>query len=170
MQIKNRKKKFIIFFIIFNMLNFSVNAEEFNIVAKEVLIDKENGILVGDGSVKVEDTEGKIIFADKVTYTKSKEFLLAEGNVKIVDNEGNILKTDKATYDKINEKIVLYDNTEFYTIATVEPELKNRTITMNGVSKAYCMTGWRLGYCGGPKEIIAGINKIQSQIIFSKLS
>ena len=64
--------------------------------------------------------------------------------------------------DDIYEKII-YDNTEFYTIATVEPELKNRTITMNGVSKAYCMTGWRLGYCGGPKEIIAGMNKIQSQ-------
>ena len=52
---------------------------------------------------------------------------------------------------------------EFYTIATVEPKLKNRTITMNGVSKAYCMTGWRLGYCGGPKEIILAMNKIQSQ-------
>ena len=64
--------------------------------------------------------------------------------------------------DDIYEKI-LYDNVEFHTIAEVEPELKNRTITMNGVSKAYCMTGWRLGYCGGPKEIIAGMNKIQSQ-------
>jgi len=64
--------------------------------------------------------------------------------------------------DDIYEKII-YDNAKFYTIATVEPELKNRTITMNGVSKAYCMTGWRLGYCGGPKEIIAGMNKIQSQ-------
>ena len=64
--------------------------------------------------------------------------------------------------DDIYEKI-LYDKTRFYTIANVEPALKDRTITMNGVSKAYCMTGWRLGYCGGPKEIIAGINKIQSQ-------
>lgn len=64
--------------------------------------------------------------------------------------------------DDIYEKI-LYDNMQFYTIATVEPKLKNRTITMNGISKAYCMTGWRLGYCGGPKEIIAGMNKIQSQ-------
>mgnify|MGYP001227250841 FL=1 len=64
--------------------------------------------------------------------------------------------------DDIYENI-LYDNTKFYTIATVEPKLKNRTITMNGVSKAYCMTGWRLGYCGGPNEIIAGMNKIQSQ-------
>ena len=64
--------------------------------------------------------------------------------------------------DDIYEKI-LYDNNKFYTIATVEPKLQNRTITMNGVSKAYCMTGWRLGYCGGPKELIAGMNKIQSQ-------
>ena len=64
--------------------------------------------------------------------------------------------------DDIYEKI-LYDNVEFHTIAEVEPELKDRTITMNGVSKAYCMTGWRLGYCGGPKEIIVGMNKIQSQ-------
>ena len=64
--------------------------------------------------------------------------------------------------DDIYEKI-LYDNIDFYTIATVESKLKNRTVTMNGVSKAYCMTGWRLGYCGGPKEIIAAMNKIQSQ-------
>ena len=64
--------------------------------------------------------------------------------------------------DDIYEKI-LYDNIDFYTIATVEPKLKNQTITMNGVSKAYCMTGWRLGYCGGPKEIIKAMKKIQSQ-------
>lgn len=64
--------------------------------------------------------------------------------------------------DDIYEKI-LYDNSKFYSIATVEPKLKDRTITMNGVSKAYCMTGWRLGYCGGPKKIIAGMNIIQSQ-------
>jgi len=64
--------------------------------------------------------------------------------------------------DDIYEKI-LYDNNKFYTIATVESKLKNRTITMNGVSKAYCMTGWRLGYCGGPEDIITGMNKIQSQ-------
>ena len=64
--------------------------------------------------------------------------------------------------DDIYEKIV-YDDTKFFTIASVEPKLKDRTLTLNGVSKAYCMTGWRLGYCGGPKEIIEGMNKIQSQ-------
>jgi len=64
--------------------------------------------------------------------------------------------------DDIYEKII-YDEGVFSTIASVEPKMKERTLTLNGVSKAYCMTGWRLGYCGGPREIIAGMNKIQSQ-------
>ena len=64
--------------------------------------------------------------------------------------------------DDIYEKII-YDDNKFFTIASVEPKIKNRTLTLNGVSKAYCMTGWRLGYCGGPRDIIAGMNKIQSQ-------
>ena len=64
--------------------------------------------------------------------------------------------------DDIYEKII-YDNLEFNTLAAIEPRLKDRCLTLNGVSKAYCMTGWRLGYCGAPKEIIAAMNKIQSQ-------
>ena len=64
--------------------------------------------------------------------------------------------------DDIYEKVI-YDNLEFTTIASVEPKLKDRCLTLNGVSKAYCMTGWRLGYCGASKEIIAAMNKIQSQ-------
>jgi len=64
--------------------------------------------------------------------------------------------------DDIYEKII-YDGSEFHTLASIEPSLKNRCLTLNGVSKSYCMTGWRLGYCGAPKEIIAAMNKIQSQ-------
>ena len=64
--------------------------------------------------------------------------------------------------DDIYEKII-YDNSEFFTLASVEPKLKDRCLTLNGVSKSYCMTGWRLGYCGASKEIIAAMNKIQSQ-------
>ena len=64
--------------------------------------------------------------------------------------------------DDIYEKVI-YDNLEFSTIASVEPKLKDRCLTLNGVSKAYCMTGWRLGYCGASKDIIAAMNKIQSQ-------
>ena len=64
--------------------------------------------------------------------------------------------------DDIYEKVI-YDDLEFSTIASVEPKLKDRCLTLNGVSKSYCMTGWRLGYCGASKEIIAAMNKIQSQ-------
>jgi len=58
---------------------------------------------------------------------------------------------------------ILYDGMEFVTPAQVEPALYDRTLTVNGVSKAYCMTGWRVGYAGGPVELIKAINKIQSQ-------
>ncbi len=58
---------------------------------------------------------------------------------------------------------VLYDDFEFWTIAQVEPKLYPRTLTLNGVSKAYCMTGWRIGYAGGPKELIAAMTMLQSQ-------
>tara|TARA_X000000368_G_C22978444_1_gene688738 strand:- start:102 stop:1289 length:1188 start_codon:yes stop_codon:yes gene_type:complete len=55
-----------------------------------------------------------------------------------------------------------YDNFNFFTIAQIS-KLKDRTLTMNGVSKSYSMTGWRIGYAAGPKEIIKAIRKIQSQ-------
>ena len=63
--------------------------------------------------------------------------------------------------DDIYEHIT-YDDFRFYTIAQIQ-ELKGRTLTMNGVSKSYSMTGWRIGYAAGPKEIIKAIAKIQSQ-------
>ena len=63
--------------------------------------------------------------------------------------------------DDIYEHIT-YDDFKFFTIAQIL-KLKSRTITMNGVSKSYAMTGWRIGYAGGPKEIIKAIRKIQSQ-------
>ncbi len=66
--------------------------------------------------------------------------------------------------DDIYEHIT-YDDFEFATLAKVEPGLYDRTLTMNGVSKAYCMTGWRIGYGAGPKELIQAMNVIQSQSV-----
>ena len=66
--------------------------------------------------------------------------------------------------DDIYEHLI-YDNFEFSTIVEVEPRLKNRTLTMNGMSKAYCMTGWRVGYAAGPVSLIKGMTKVQSQSI-----
>jgi aspartate aminotransferase len=56
-----------------------------------------------------------------------------------------------------------YDDFEFCTPAQVEPGLYDRTLTINGVSKAYAMTGWRIGYAAGPTEVINAIRKVQSQ-------
>lgn len=65
--------------------------------------------------------------------------------------------------DEIYEKLV-YGKTRFRSFAAVAPELYDRTITINGFSKTYAMTGWRVGYAAGPKEIIDAIARIQSQI------
>ena len=64
--------------------------------------------------------------------------------------------------DDMYEKIY-WDPEPFCSLVTAVPELYPRTVTINGVSKAYAMTGWRLGYCGGPKEIIAAMSTIQGQ-------
>jgi aspartate aminotransferase len=64
--------------------------------------------------------------------------------------------------DDMYEHLV-YDDFEFTTPAQIEPALYDRTLTMNGVSKAYCMTGWRIGYAGGPEKLIKAMGDVQSQ-------
>ena len=68
--------------------------------------------------------------------------------------------------DDIYEHI-RYDGIEFATLAAVEPQLFGRTLTLNGFSKSYCMTGWRVGYGAGPKVLIDAMNMLQSQSITS---
>ncbi len=88
-----------------------------------------------------------------VGYTKKEIEELAQ--VLIKNKKVHILSDD--IYEHIK-----YDNFNFYTIAQ-NSKLKGRTLTMNGVSKSYAMTGWRIGYAAGPKDIIKAIGKIQSQ-------
>ena len=64
--------------------------------------------------------------------------------------------------DDMYEHLV-YDDFKFVTPAQVEPKLYDRTLTMNGVSKSYCMTGWRIGYAAGPENLIKAMAKLQSQ-------
>lgn len=63
--------------------------------------------------------------------------------------------------DEIYEKLV-YDNFEFVSFASLSPEIKKKTILVNGISKTYAMTGWRIGYTAAPENIVSAINKIQS--------
>ena len=86
-------------------------------------------------------------------YSKSEIQKLAK--VLIKSKKVHILSDD--IYEHVK-----YDNFKFFTIAQIS-KLKSRTLTMNGVSKSYAMTGWRIGYAAGPKEIISATRKIQSQ-------
>ena len=71
--------------------------------------------------------------------------------------------------DDMYEHLV-YGGFKFYSIAEVEPKLYDRTLTMNGVSKAYAMTGWRIGYAAGPEPLIKAMSKLQSQSVSSASS
>ena len=89
--------------------------------------------------------------------TYSRDELKALGDVLLRHPHVHILTDD--IYEHIR-----YDGREFATIAEVEPNLYERTLTVNGVSKAYAMTGWRIGFAGGPVTLIKAMAKLQSQI------
>ena len=87
-------------------------------------------------------------------YTKNE--LLELANVLKKYPHVNIMTDD--LYEHL-----IYDDNEFYTFASIAPELKERILTLNGVSKAYAMTGWRIGYAGGNASLIKAMGKLQSQ-------
>lgn len=90
-----------------------------------------------------------------VTYTKLE--LISLG--KVIEEHPNILVMSDEIYEHI-----LFDNQTFLSFAKACPSLNERVLTVNGVSKAYAMTGWRIGYGAGPKTLIAGMTKVQSQV------
>ena len=85
-------------------------------------------------------------------YSREELEILAE----IAVNEGLVIIADE-----IYEKLV-YDGFRFFSIASLSEKVKRQTVVVNGVSKSYAMTGWRIGYAAAPKEIIAAMNKVQS--------
>ncbi|UCC81111.1 MAG: pyridoxal phosphate-dependent aminotransferase [Candidatus Zixiibacteriota bacterium] len=85
-------------------------------------------------------------------YTREELTELAE----VIAEEGMIVISDEI-YEKL-----LYDGLEFISFAAISEKMKAQTVIINGVSKAYSMTGWRLGYAAGPKDIIAAMDKVQS--------
>jgi aspartate aminotransferase len=89
-----------------------------------------------------------------VVYTASE----LEALVEVILRK-NILVISDDVYEKI-----IYDGKSFENIASLSEELKKMTVVVNGVSKAYSMTGWRIGYAAGPEEIAAAMTKLQSQI------
>jgi len=89
-----------------------------------------------------------------VTYTIAELKALAD----VLNDYPNVIIATDDMYEHIT-----WETGRFVNILNAAPELYNRTVVLNGVSKAYSMTGWRIGYAGGPKEIIQAMKKIQSQ-------
>jgi len=89
-----------------------------------------------------------------VAYTEAELSALAE----VLKQYPDVLIATDDMYEHI-----LWAEGGFHNIVTVCPELYDRTLVMNGVSKAYSMTGWRIGYVGGPQKLVAAMKKIQSQ-------
>ncbi len=87
-------------------------------------------------------------------YTKQE--LEAIANVLRIHQQVNVITDDIYEY-------LLYDEFTFYTLAEIAPDLKERILTVNGVSKSYCMTGWRIGYAAGRKDLVKAMIKIQGQ-------
>ena len=87
-------------------------------------------------------------------YTKEELLSIA----KVLQKNDHVLVVSDDIYEHI-----IYDDLKFYNLPMLLPELKERCFLVNGVSKAYSMTGWRLGFCAAPKEIISAMDKIQGQ-------
>ncbi|MDR0800607.1 MAG: pyridoxal phosphate-dependent aminotransferase [Endomicrobium sp.] len=121
--------------------------------------DKTNFKIIPENIEKVLTSKTKAIIVNSpsnptgVTYTIDELKAIAQVCVK---NKILIISDD------IYEKLV-YDDFKFTSIAEVSPEVKESTVVINGVSKAYSMTGWRIGYAAGSKDIISAMTKIQSQ-------
>ena len=77
---------------------------------------------------------------------------------KVLENHPHVNIMTDDLYEHL-----IYDDVQFYTLVSVAPFLKDRTLTLNGVSKAYAMTGWRIGYAGGNQDLIKAMGKLQSQ-------
>jgi len=164
--------------IIFNAILATVNPGDEVIIPAPYWVSYPDIVLLAGGTPKIvkcsEKNNFKItpIELEKNITEKTKWIILnspsnptGAGYTKDeIENLSKILIKHKKVHilsDDIYEHIK-YDNFSFFTIAQIS-KLKDRTLTMNGVSKSYAMTGWRIGYAAGPKEIIKAISKIQSQ-------
>ena len=166
--------------IIYNAMISTINPGDEVIIPKPYWVSYPDIVkLAGGNPVTIETTienNFKISVEDlERSITKNTKWIILNspsnptGEVytfKELESIANILKKYPNIYifsDDIYEHL-LYEKTEkFTTIGEIDDEINSRTITMNGVSKAYSMTGWRIGYCGGPKKIIDSMRKLQGQ-------
>ena len=164
--------------VLYNAFMATLNPNDEVIIPAPYWVSYPDMVLLAGGKPKIvkcsEKNEFKITPAElKKAITKKTKWLIINSpsnptgscyTKEEIQELSKILIKNKKIYilsDDIYEHIT-YDGFEFFTIAQIKA-LKDRTLTMNGVSKSYSMTGWRIGYGAGPKDIIKAIAKIQSQ-------
>ena len=164
--------------VLYNAFMATINKGDEVIIPAPYWVSYPDIVLLAGGKPKIVKCDEKNNF--KLTPEKLKKVISKKTKWIIINSPSNptgsgytkdeivalskILIKYKNIYilsDDIYEHIT-YDSFKFFTIAQIE-KLKSRTLTMNGVSKSYSMTGWRIGYAAGPKEIIKAMAKIQSQ-------
>ena len=164
--------------VLYNTFMATLNKGDEVIIPAPFWVSYPDMVLLAGGKpkiIKCTEQEGFKLTAKKLkkAITKKTKWLILNSpsnptgagyTKREIQNLANVLIKNKKVLilsDDIYEH-VRYDNFNFFTIAQI-PKLKDRTLTMNGVSKSYAMTGWRIGYAAGPKDIIKAIGKIQSQ-------
>ena len=164
--------------VLYNTFMATLNKGDEVIIPAPFWVSYPDMVLLAGGKpkiVKCTEQEGFKLTAKKLkkAITKKTKWVIfnspsnptgAGYTKKEIQDLAKILIRNKKVHilsDDIYEHIK-YDNFKFFTIAQIS-KLKDRTLTMNGVSKSYAMTGWRIGYAAGPKDIIKAIGKIQSQ-------
>ena len=165
--------------ILFNALMSSLNKDDEVIIPAPYWVSYPDMTLLADGKPIFVDCSSETNFKltgealDKVITKNSKWLILNSPSnptgscysLSELEEIANVVRKHENLYvmtDDIYEYIV-YDNFKFYTLAQVAPDLKDRILTVNGVSKSYCMTGWRIGYAAGPSLLIKAMIKIQGQ-------
>ena len=164
--------------VLYNVFMATLNPGDEVIIPAPYWVSYPDMVLLAGGTPKIvecsEENEFKITPEQlKKAISKKTKWLIINSpsnptgscyTKKEIENLSKVLIGNKHVFilsDDIYEHIT-YDNFKFFTIAQIDI-LKDRTLTMNGVSKSYSMTGWRIGYGAGPKDIIKAVAKIQSQ-------
>ena len=165
--------------ILFNALVGSINKDDEVIIPAPYWVSYPDMTLLAGGKPVIvscsQETDFKLTAKalEQVITKKSKWLILNSPSNptgscysrKELEEIADVVRKHKNLYvmtDDIYEYIV-YDNFEFFTFAQVAPDLKDRVLTVNGVSKSHCMTGWRIGYAVGPEILIKAMIKIQGQ-------
>jgi len=165
--------------VLYNALCATLNAEDEVVIPAPYWVSYPDMVLLAGGTPVVVKTSAETNY--KLTASDLRDALCERTKWFIFNSPSNPTGAGYS-YDELKEltdvllefpnvwimsddmyEHLAFDGFQFATPAEVEPKLYDRTLTCNGVSKAYAMTGWRIGYAGGPKELIEAMGKIQSQ-------